>query len=1121
MTSCRKPNVDPPTCLTPYSHTNLWFEASCGTVQVGCLVITWYCWYSLFQVTRSGLPRAPVGVQLVLTTLLPTLLSLYLLDPLSLRRGSWFGVISVVSEYLMQSIWVITGAIVPLASLRISATTLQGKQGFVKGEFSMYVFGSTFALMLATPCIIVEVYARVHEVSAELLLTCDYVRLSGCILLCTFCSLCKLMYINSFRDEPRFMELLSSHKIQAYSVLLSQVFVAVYAFDRETPEGLLVDHTVLSTPEQGFQFAWRVSFYAMTALRCARVMPRIKRRCGLMGKLNGTREKHQWIFSMESISSAAVIIFLSLSVYVPALLPFHTMQVFLEVLMLLPGFVFVLFASKTSHVTDECLSDLSVAAFLRCRTTFLGAIKFYAPGVKLIIFDFLLYTDCPFSRFAKGSSVGFRSLSIFEWTQDYIDHVSVKVRSASLVMVLIVYHGWSVASFIVRLFPLRSHRANKVYLVVSLGFFAIAPLAMRLLLGGIKCQAGTLVWNGSPCDKETGHAALHIIVVYCTTWLICVASLHFSAFGRLKLDPLLVQNPSVAVRQAFLKLCVVFSAVYLPPTPHVFTNLAIVALATAQQFHKPLIVGRTRLSAFRSAILMAALSINMHALIPDFFTVPMMCVHIVIAILAYKVAYRRLSLIAVAIEEEVKKANEVDFTQPDLRPRLLGICLHTPRFATYLRVNLVMEETNGAIGGFFSGVRQISNRAMTTLLWRDSSIVSQCRISSDVKPGAVAPEPAAMRHPSTSQALMHLTSAISAECSKTVLLRSPEYVSIMPRWLLSPHRAHAIRCVCAMTGIEGLHEQLRAEVMESLLTTWRLVENAEHIDVAKAILKIRGSHKIIVTFGQIQRIRRIAIPHRVVWLVPHASSMTADDPMDAVLTFPPVHNLPSDGLPSNLPHLAILTGQWSPHRASFATVRSESGRSLQGASSIVSWRTASIFRNYFASRQEITKGGGSGASLGEASPQISSITLPRKRNSRRVSNQSVESLVPTSVSLVSTSISRISISSVARTSKAFTVALRTFMDARLKGPRKVGGPYILFRLGDDSSEDEMELPPGDDGVPTHRLREELTAFYANQVRPCIVHDEGWEEEDSGSEEENDSENSHTKGDTNDDIKDET
>eukprot|EP00397_Hematodinium_sp_SG-2012_P008366 GEMP01008425.1.p1 GENE.GEMP01008425.1~~GEMP01008425.1.p1 ORF type:complete len:547 (+),score=123.63 GEMP01008425.1:3-1643(+) len=244
-------------------------------------------------------------------------------------------------------------------------------------------------------------------------------------------------------------------------------------------------------------------------------------------------------------------------------------------------------------------------------------------------------------------------------------------------------------------------------------------------------------------------------------------------------------------------------------------------------------------------------------------------------VIGFKVSYKRFAIIADEIKAQAVTAQHVDFTEPNPPPRLLGTCLHAPPLNQFLCTNLNIP----------------TERAKSR--------------------SVIAPESQHVRNDTlVALALAHLAAGISTRCGRRALQESPEYATAMPQWLDSMHRSAAISCVLAMADIEELHTEMRTHVLPALLAAWQLVYDARHTSCAKSIVKIRGMDKIIVSFGPIREIRRIAIPRRTVWLVPYTPTVTNEDPIDAVLTFPPEWDLPPGYItPINVPHLCIPTAR--------------------------------------------------------------------------------------------------------------------------------------------------------------------------------------------------------------------
>eukprot|EP00397_Hematodinium_sp_SG-2012_P005017 GEMP01005034.1.p1 GENE.GEMP01005034.1~~GEMP01005034.1.p1 ORF type:complete len:636 (-),score=152.92 GEMP01005034.1:464-2371(-) len=215
----------------------------------------------------------------------------------------------------------------------------------------------------------------------------------------------------------------------------------------------------------------------------------------------------------------------------------------------------------------------------------------------------------------------------------------------------------------------------------------------------------------------------------------------------------------------------------------------------------------------------------------------------------------------------------VDFTESNLPPRLLGSCLHAPPLNQFLRTHLNVPTKRA--------------KSQSTIVPESELVPNDTLIS---------------------LALAHLTTAISTRCGRHALQQFPEYVRYMSEWLDSPHRSAAIACVLAMADIEALHVDLHTHVMPALLSAWQQVYGGCHTSCAESIIKIRGMDKIMVSFGLIQQIRCIAIPYRTVWVVPSAPTLVKDDPIDALLTFPPNWNLPlGDIMPTRVPHFCVPT----------------------------------------------------------------------------------------------------------------------------------------------------------------------------------------------------------------------
>eukprot|EP00397_Hematodinium_sp_SG-2012_P002275 GEMP01002281.1.p1 GENE.GEMP01002281.1~~GEMP01002281.1.p1 ORF type:complete len:998 (+),score=108.02 GEMP01002281.1:735-3728(+) len=970
-----------------------------------------------------------------------------------------------------------------------------------------------------------------------------------------------MCYVRTIKD-PRSLKLLKSYKINACAglcvfLLLLTYFIFIF-INHQTAEGF-VGHTCESDDDlrqldimflvNNFAYGTMIAVFAWMA-------PSIAHRCGVKWKKEGTGEETWSIDMNEAAMSGAVVLALGLSLYVPTLVPFSEMEIFMTTLMFGTCCGATLYFSKSNRLTHECLCDLSAASFIRRCDTWVGTLQFHLPGVKAIMIDCFLYVPLPFSHStwpSEFSSTWPSELKVLAWTDklnDFIMYMTKEVRFTVLMFLLLVYCGWAMLSFILRLFPMKSYYLTEAYVTTS--WFLYLPLVMistRLILDGVKCRDGNLLLNDAPCDEQSEHLTIHILFMSCLIWFVSLASLHFTCIGRLTFESLIAENPTVSVRNSFLRMMTILVAgsklgslgsIALP-----IFEIVILALATAQQFYDPLLIGHARNSAIHAGTLAYILALFVSVLLhfflklstPVLFIACIGCPPITF-VLGYHVAYKRFANIDNEVQEQVRISRDIDFTLPELPPRLLGICFHAAPFKKFIRDNLDITQKPKTLAELFqTNVRIISQRTVSALSFAGRRFSSSRSIGSPVTPCAIVPEPSprtSLMPPSkqppeprrsvlleleplpnsllesppnqqeeqlpnlqvsprklllesprelpqeplethdscTSLALTHLASAISMDCGRRVLLRAPEFVTTMPHWLLSAHRSKAIKCVRAMAEMEALHQQLRAQVMHALLTVWRLVDGEDHALCAETIEQIRGMHKIIVTLGPIQQIRCITIPHRIVWLVPHAIFLNAGDPIDAILTFPPLHKLPHKGLPCDVPHLAIPFGDACFSRAS--STSSAAACSDRIRSSIISENRSSLT----SSLPMIKSPTASVTSL------LASFNSPWNIRPFRMSQGSKTSSVSRKGSSRSIRSSAPRGSSFLGATAAMLAALTASLQSGKDGPRKANGPYILFRLPDNKNDTgSLPLADDEDGVPTHRLRQELTAFYAFHLRP--------------------------------------
>eukprot|EP00397_Hematodinium_sp_SG-2012_P003258 GEMP01003266.1.p1 GENE.GEMP01003266.1~~GEMP01003266.1.p1 ORF type:complete len:1246 (+),score=236.74 GEMP01003266.1:158-3895(+) len=868
---CREPFVDPPTCKTSYSATNWWFDVYATVMEAWWLILGWDIWRSALKLTRHGLPRTVDAVQLLMAALFCALQCLYFLNPEALRLGGWFAVVHLC-VYCLHGFPAGISVITILASVRSTARLQEGRQGFSTWELRAYFAGSAFIAATAIPPMVVRVVGELSEVPAVLLRHVWAICLWIFAVASSAPLVLVLLFSRTFRHDPRATALLKTARVGSRVCLIALSLYAFRAYQlfSDASKGL-VGEMVISVESCNALFPSTQVPLVATAAFLTWALPRIRDQLGLQWEQADGDDLE------EAVLSGALVLFFALGLYVPTVMPIGSITVFLKVLTLVICFSATLFIDKFSRASREYLFDLSVAAYLRKRDTVLDMIKFSLLGGKDTVVDFLMFATMPFSK-ATPWPFGLQSL---DWMGN-LDGATLtdQKRGLFLTTLIVIYLAWLCVSLCLRAFP-PSYRLDQAHLVISWFLYLPCGLAAtRLLLGGTQCRNdATLAWDGTPCDGSSAHRMVLIFGISGALWFVLLPSLHFQGIGKFKIRPLVVENPSVSVRNHFLRALGTVSAIYLTNTPRIIADLVIVFLLTAQQFYDPLAIGRAYLNSIRAGAFLAALSCHLVAplnfVMSDSFTpftIYLFCIPAMFLI-GFKGSFKRFVIIADKIKVKAGTAHNVDFAKSNLPPRLLGACLHAPPLNQFLRAHL------------------------NILTGRAKNHVAIARESQFVQNDALI-----------SVALAHLTAAISTRCGRRALQQSPEYVTAIPQWLDSPHRSAAVSCVLAMADIEALHTRMRTHVLPALLAAWQLLYDAPHTSCAESIMKIRGVDKIIVSFGPIRGIRRIAISHRTVWIVPYAPTLVKEDPIDAVLTFPPRWDLPlGDIMPSNVPHLCIPT----------------------------------------------------------------------------------------------------------------------------------------------------------------------------------------------------------------------
>eukprot|EP00397_Hematodinium_sp_SG-2012_P011331 GEMP01011468.1.p1 GENE.GEMP01011468.1~~GEMP01011468.1.p1 ORF type:complete len:846 (+),score=69.84 GEMP01011468.1:122-2659(+) len=444
-------------------------------------------------------------------------LSIYLTNTGGTRHGLWLDLIVTCMGCIVISLLSYCTSVLPLASLRLAARMQQGYQCLPKWEVCTYSVSFIVLFALGIPVMVVELLGRFNETPSSVLQRYDFIQWSGVLVIMSITTVVTLFFIRSSQESPRSRMLLKSVRVHAYLFITIEFVLACHIWKKHSIKWKgTIGHMHQSVKDMDASIPFELSLQLLAILGCFWYLSRARKLWGLRwGRPEG--DERWWVDADEAAMVSTLLSFLLLGIYLPVVLPFPSIEVFLIVIMFVLCFSFTAWIEKSGHVVQTDLHDLCVVTFLQKRNTLVHAILFHAPGVSKTVFDFLLFATMPFSK-ATPWPYG---LHYVNW-MDGLEEFSLinERRRVVLTAMIIVYCAWLVVLFGVRLFPVSRPVGNTLTTLSAFLYLPCALTATRLFLRGTQCQDdGTIHWDGRPCDESSLHRTVLIFGMSGTIWL--------------------------------------------------------------------------------------------------------------------------------------------------------------------------------------------------------------------------------------------------------------------------------------------------------------------------------------------------------------------------------------------------------------------------------------------------------------------------------------------------------------------------------------------------------------------------------------------------------------------------
>jgi len=640
-------------------------------------------------------------------------------------------------------------------------------------------------------------------------------------------------------------------------------------------------------------------------------------------------------------------------IVIPQWLNFEAMKIFLLTQMFLVcGVSAYWFRSQgacTSDLEDWCVAGLVCKAEQekangRIRTN----MQYYLPWVFDVGSNSFLLTSLAAAHiipWAPGTWI--HKFDIFRRIAfDAVEVSNSVLLSCGFAFILCAYYFDALLSFYERLFPSSNTSAySKVKRCILVFRYLIYKpcllVGMRVLLAGIKCKEETTQeggldegLEGKPqgggrlkvneilvCDGYGWHRVVVHFVLFTVTWCLGMRSITFSHDYLFSGGPTMTQRPQAKVIDTFLRLMIVMLMDIVSPRIIVWIGCIIVIGIMMYQYVYPITLCSRRGNAIQLSITACVLVTHIAGVFN--FALPERWIVFIIMLVSvpitacgvYKfgLVYSRTVDSDERIEARVELVRNHNFADAadaikQLDPRDLGAALHTRAFRSYLSTALqkVAEsqcERNVVKG---HGDQIVDNRS-----------IGQRQEEGEKTQGQACP----------GDALVQLGEALSVDCGRRALSFHPYLIPLVVPFLFAPDTQNeAMDAILRMTFVPSAIPHLHTHALYGLLHVWSKVKSSVmHQKAAVALQKIRGGDKIIlyscsasnptiVSFiekceGQrsYDEIRKLPIVGRDVYLVPfyvdvHFGYFTADDPIDAILTFAP--HLP---FPTRIPRGILRT----------------------------------------------------------------------------------------------------------------------------------------------------------------------------------------------------------------------